>query len=187
MLTPEEEAEALRAAHLRVGGVRLLRVLVDGPGELGADEDEGEHGDDLGGETGDHEVDADLRHAVGVGGRGDGAAGGLEDQGEEIAADEEAGDELRGEPREAGPVDGDDAREAEVDGGGEEGGADGQADEVDDEGVVVEVVLPEHDAAGVADDFEARAADDGHEVAPCAVFDGEADACEQAEPENGEV
>lgn len=82
------------------------------------------------------------------------------------------------------PVDGNDAREAEVNSCGEEGGSNGQPNEVDDEVVVVEIVLPEHDAPDVADDLKDRATNNGDEVAPCAVFDGEDRADRETEDED---
>ena len=84
-------------------------------------------------------------------------------------------------------VDSDDSSQAEVDGGGEEGGTNGEANEVDDEVVVVEVILPEHHPSYVADDFKGSAAYDGDEVAPCAVSDCKADVYQQTKCENGEV
>lgn len=51
--------------------------------------DEGEEGDDLDGEAGDHDVVSELRVFPGVGfGGGDAAAGGLEEEGEDVARDE---------------------------------------------------------------------------------------------------
>lgn len=60
--------------------------------EVEGERDKGEEGDDLEGETRDHDVVSELGVFAGVGfGGGDAAAGGLEDEGEDVA-----GDELRG-------------------------------------------------------------------------------------------
>ena len=111
----------------------------------------------------------------------------MEDEGQEVAGDEEAGDEARREVRYARAVNGDDSGQTEVDGGGKQGGANGQTDKVDYEVVVVEVVDVQLDAARVADNLEARAADHGDKETPSAVADGQADLCEEAEGEEGEV
>ena len=61
---------------------------------------------------------------------GDAASGALEEQCQEVAADEDEGVRAGSNPGVLGTVDGDDAGEADVDGGGEEGGGDSEADEV---------------------------------------------------------
>ena len=82
------------------------------------------------GETSDHDVDAGF-----LGGRvfacgGNPSSGPLQHEREEVAEDEGEGVGSRLEPREALAIDDDDACETKVDGGAEEGGADGEADEV---------------------------------------------------------
>lgn len=67
----------------------------------------------------------------------------------------------------------DDSSQAEVDGGGEEGRTDSESDEIDDKVVVVEIILPEHDPADIADDFQAGTANYGNDVSPCAILDCE--------------
>lgn len=75
------------------------------------------------GQSGDHDVDARLLGiGAGVGGVGHGAADGLQDEGEDVAADEDDGVGAGFEAGEVFAVDEDDAREAEVDGCGEEAG-----------------------------------------------------------------
>ena len=162
-------------------------MLADGPGELAADQHKGGHRRNLGRETSNHQVDAGLCRGFCVTSRGDGTSRSLQDKRQKIAADEEAGDELGREPRQAMSVDGDDASKAEVDGGREEGRADGQTDEVDDEGIVVEVVDVQHDAADIPDNLQSSAANDGREAAPSAILDDETDVQEEPQSEDGEV
>lgn len=98
--------------------------------ELGAQRHERRQRRDLAGEAGDHDVDADVLGVLVVRRRGEAAAGGLQDERDEVAADEEEGVGARADARDVLAVDDDDAAEAEVDGGAEEGRADGEADEV---------------------------------------------------------
>lgn len=71
-----------------------------------------------------------------AGGAGHAAADGLQEEGDDVAGDEDA---RVGEGRDAAvgrAEGGHDAREAEVDAGGEEGGGDGEADDLDEEAVL---------------------------------------------------
>lgn len=117
---------------------------------------------DLRDETGDHDVNTKVVVFLCVGHAGDGAAGGLEDEGCKIAEDEGEGDGSCFENRKGFAIDGDDASEAEVDCGGEESGPDCQPDEVDDEVVVVEDVVVQHDAGDVTDDFQGTTTEHGY-------------------------
>jgi hypothetical protein len=85
----------------------------------------------------------------------DPAARRLQDEREEIAAAEDESIRAGSEPTEVFPIDDDDAREREVDGGTEERGRDGQADEIDEEVIAcwVEGVLAQEDSRNVADYF----------------------------------
>jgi hypothetical protein len=67
------------------------------------------------------------------GGGGLAAAGGLEDEGEEVAGDEDARVHLGGDAGVVGAEGEDDAREAEVEAGGVEGWGDGEADDLEEE------------------------------------------------------
>ena len=97
---------------------------VDAVGEVEDDHDvEGERGD-LGGQTGDHDVDAVLDGGGGVGG-GDGAAGGLEEQRDDVEADEDETVAALFDAGDLGAVGADDAGQGDVDGAAEEGGGDG--------------------------------------------------------------
>lgn len=81
----------------------------------------------------------------------------------------------------------DDAAEAEVDAAGEEGGADGQAADLHEEAVLGPGVEGAHDAAGVAEDLEDGAGDEGKGEAEAAAGDGVgADEAEEGEAEEGE-
>lgn len=88
--------------------------------------EEGDEDDDLEDEAGHGDVDAGLVGAAGVGGQG--AAGGLEDEADDVGGDEDPVEELGLEAGELwGEVD-DGLGEGDVDGGREEDGGDGEAD-----------------------------------------------------------
>ena len=61
------------------------------------------------------------------------AAGGLQDEGEEVAGDEDARVHSRGDARVVGAKGEDDARQAEVQAGGVEGRGDGETDDLEEE------------------------------------------------------
>lgn len=105
-------------------------LLAHGPGVVGAQGHEDGQADDLEAEAGDHDVNACLLQGPRVGGVGQGAADGLQDEGEEVAADENDGVGAGFEAGDGFAVDKDDAREGEVDGGGEEAGSYGEDDDV---------------------------------------------------------
>lgn len=137
-----------------VAGAGAAAGLADGDDEVEAEDGEDAEGGDLEGDTGDHQVDAGLlARGAGVGDGGDGAAGGLEEEGEEVGGDEDVGvvglaklklvltesKEWNGgiagwtywsEASDFNRVDGDNAGEVQVDGGGEKGWAYCEADEV---------------------------------------------------------
>ena len=119
----------------RVGAAVALDVAVGAVGEVAGEHDEDEHDDDLEGETGDHDVGAELEQVwvVGWGAGGHTAAEGLEGEGDDVAGDEEAGIGFGGDAGVGYAKSEDDALDAEVDAGGVEGGADGQADDVHEE------------------------------------------------------
>ena len=110
----------------------------DGPdGEVGAEEHEDQEGEDLEGETGDHDVVARFGVLVGVGGGGGHAAAeGLEDEREDVAGDEDARVREGFDAGVFGAEGDDDAGEGEVDAGGEEGGGDGEAAYLHEEAVL---------------------------------------------------
>lgn len=85
---------------------------------------------DLEGEPRNHDMDAQLILAIGVSARSDRPARRLQEQRDEITRNERDSVGAGTNARVLGAVDDDDAREAEVDGSGEEGGADGEDDEV---------------------------------------------------------
>lgn len=75
------------------------------------------------GQGGVERVEVGLAHR-------EGAAAGLEDEGEEVGEHEDDGDGARAQPGDVLAVDGDDASQAEVDGGADEGGTDRDADDL---------------------------------------------------------
>ena len=96
---------------------------------------------DLPGDTGHHEIVADLLRGFRVCCRGDAAACALQDEGEQITEDEDPGVEL-GADAGVGAADGEDeVFEREVDARGDEGGRDDQAADLDVEAVLVPWVV----------------------------------------------
>lgn len=151
------EEETLATAN-GAAGVGLDAADV-APHVVAKEDAKGEEQDDLQDESGEGDVDANV---VGAGrDGGDGAAGGLQDEAEDISGDEE-------DPEEAGPDAGDvwgeeddGAGEGHVDGGCEEDGAKGDEDNLDEEGAEGPGVAVEEHTADVADDF--GEASGGHE------------------------
>ncbi len=97
-------------------------MLLDGPEEFGAQPREESQTDDLEDKTGNHDVDAGVCQRFGIGGIGDGTADRLQNEGEDVAADEDDGVGPRLEAGEGSAVGDDYTGEGEVDGGGEETG-----------------------------------------------------------------
>lgn len=95
------------------------------PRKLCTQDPKGPQADDLPGYTSNHDVDPHLNCVVFFGGGGDPSAGGLEEQRDNVASDEEDGIGAGLEAGERGGVDGDDSRKGEVDGGSQEGRAEG--------------------------------------------------------------
>lgn len=91
-LTDEKGLPFEGAADRDGGGVNLVGVSAQSECEVDTENHEDREGDDLGDETGDHDVDARLSGArVVVGGGGDAAAPALENEREEVARDEDEG------------------------------------------------------------------------------------------------
>ena len=110
-----------------------------------------------------------------VGRGGNRTTHGLKNQGEKV---KRAEDDSVGPWTEATgilAVNDDDAGQTQVDGAGEEGRTDGEAAQVDQEGVVVEDVVVEHETASVTDELEGQATQHGHHEAPGLAGDAEED------------
>lgn len=105
-------------------------MATHGEDEIGTHEHEQEERHDLDGQARNHDIDARLLGAAIVERGGNGTSNGLQDQREEIEADEGDGIDGRAKARNVSAIDDDDAGQAQVDGGADEGGGDGEADEV---------------------------------------------------------
>ncbi len=134
-LTPQKCSEMKRAPDGLAVGIHTVHVLIPPyiPREMAADSDENRHRCHLARQPGDHDIDSHLVIVVRVRRARDSAANGLQEQRYKIAQYENTRYCPRFEEAQTAAVYGDDASKAEVDGCGEECGADGQADEVDDE------------------------------------------------------
>ena len=78
----------------------------------------------------------------------------MQEQTDEVTGAEDDGICAGPEPGEVGAVDDDDAGEAEVDGGAQESGGNGQGDEVHEEIIAVERIEVHPDTSGVSNDFK---------------------------------
>ena len=85
------------------------------PRKLGTQNGEDAETSYLPGDTSDHDVDSHLCARFGIGGRGDGAANGLQQQRDEVECDEGDSVGTRCETRNVFTICDDDAGEAEVD------------------------------------------------------------------------
>lgn len=142
----EGEREEHRAEALAAPQPPRRRVLVEGDGavaphraqrahrEVAGQGQKDEQGEGLEGEPRHHREVAVVRHllARGVPGR-QGAAGGLQDQRDDVAADEDAGNVLWRDSRVLGAEGNDDAGEGEVDGRRKEGRGEREGGELRDE------------------------------------------------------
>ena len=160
----ELEVPAMEQGH---GGGREGGAVLVGSEAVVSDQDaEGEQRKDLPRDPGHHEVVAEVLGATGVCRSGDAAAGALQDEGEQIAQDEDPGVVLRPD---AGVVAADGQHEVfqgEVDARGEEGGRDDQAGDLDVEAVAVKRVVVQHDTPDVADRFAETAKAQRDHVGP---------------------
>jgi len=86
-------------------------------------------------------------------------------------------------------IDNDNAREAEIHSGAEEGGCDGKADEVDEEVVAcgIKGVLVEKNASDVANGFADEAEEHCGHVAPCFVTGAKVEVGDDVDAEDGGV
>lgn len=98
--------------------------------EVTPDAEEENHGDDLRDETSNHDLDTSVGVSLGVGSGSQVTTNGLEDEREEIAADEDDGVKLGLETRVLSTDCGDDTTEAEVDTGSEQSRGEGEGDQV---------------------------------------------------------
>lgn len=113
-----EGFEEARVHKAEVDGVPHALGFADPPRELGARENKEDNGKDLEAETSQHDVFADVALIPGISSGSDGAASGLQDQGDDVAGAEDDCVSAWFETGELRTVDDDDAREAEVDGCG---------------------------------------------------------------------
>lgn len=131
-LTDEEGLPFKGAADRDGGGVNLVGVSAQAEGKVDAEKHEECEGDDLEDETSNHDIDSDLLCVVVVSGSSEAATGALEDEREEVAADEDEGIGPGLDSRGAFSIHDDNTGEAEIDGGSQEGGTNRQADEISD-------------------------------------------------------
>lgn len=123
---------------------------------------------------------------------GDTTSCGLEQESDEVAGNEEVGVGLGTEAGDSSAVDDDDAREAEVDSGGEEGGGNCQADEVSiiiikraykikgrrnllKEWSLREGIIMHLHTSDISDDFTDQSTHHGNQISPCLIVDTESD------------
>lgn len=101
-----------------------------GEGKIGTHAHEQEKRHHLERQAGNHDIDARLLGAIVVGRRSNATSDCLQNQREDIETDEGDGVDGRAEARNGTAIDDDDAGQTKVDGGAEECGCDGEADEI---------------------------------------------------------
>ena len=134
---------------MREGGA----VLVGAEAVVEDQRAEQDQGRDLPCDTGHHEIVAEFLGGVRVSGGGDATAGALEDEGEEIAEDEDPGVVFGSDERVITTNGEDEVFESEVDPCGEESRGDDEAADLDVEAIAVVGVAVQHYPPDVADCF----------------------------------
>src|SRR6201999_696203 len=109
----------------------FVGVLANSPHEMNAKARKDAGGSDLRPQPSNHDVDAHIVILLRVSRGRDSATSSLQDKRDQVAADEDDGDDFWPEEAEAVAVDINNAGEGQVNSGGVEGGADGEPDEVD--------------------------------------------------------
>lgn len=125
-------------AERGVGRVESQSLAPRGESKVGTHGHEHEEREDLEGQAGNHNINACLLGAAAVIRRGDAPPGALQDQREDIETDEGYGIDGGAEARNLSTENDDDAGQADIDGGAEEGGSDCQADQVASEHVSIQ-------------------------------------------------
>lgn len=130
-------------------------------GEIDRAEDEAEDGGHLEGEAGNHDVGARLGTLLVVrGDRGHAAAEGLEDEGDDVAGDEDSRIILGRQPRVFATECCDNPSQTQVDTRSHERRSNCKTTNLHQEAILAPGVLPAHDAAGVAEHLADEAQDE---------------------------
>lgn len=176
-------------------------------GEIGTHGHEQEQRHHLERQAGNHDIHARLLRVVFVARRRNGTSGRLQNQREDVETDEGDGIDGRTESRNGSAVDDDDAGQAEIDGGAEEGWGDGEADEVARGGVSIcwaergqrmlgalhlepragENVVVQLDSGQVTENLQREASDHAAQKTPCAISNAEEDLRDQNQGEEGQI
>ena len=128
---PQEglEPESI-SQHGEVDVALAFRSAGNSPSKLSTEKGENAERANLAAHTGNHDVDAHLIRAGGIGARSNRATDGLEEKRDEVKGDEGDGVESRCKARQILAICDNYPGEAEIDGCREECGPDGQADEI---------------------------------------------------------
>jgi hypothetical protein len=102
---------------------------------------------------------------------GNGSTNGLYEEGYEIAGAEDNGIRAWFETAQILAIYDNYPSEAEVDTGRDESWTDGQRDEVDEESIVIEGVIEDHNSPNISDNLSRQAAAQHDHVSPCLVSD----------------
>jgi len=163
-----EEAEAGILGQLARGRREGVAALVHADHVFDEEAAEDDQHNDLENYTGEHEVGAGLEHAgARVGGRGGSATGALQDEREDVAADEDA---CIPHGLEAGVLlaEGEhEVLESQIDAGGDKCGRENEADDLHVEAGRGEGVVVHDDAASVTSNFSQTAESHGKGIGPC--------------------
>lgn len=158
-----------------------------GNDDLGADTAEGRGRRHLAREPGNHEVDPRLVEAFRDVERRQRTAAGLKHERQEVEADKGPSDCLRAQPAQLGAIHCDNASKADVYRAGVECRSDCQANEIDDEVGIVEVVVVELDSGDISHDLQRRSSQHADHESPGAVANAEDNLREEGQTENGQV
>ena len=188
-LTPQKASPFGGVAKLEERGICDSFSLADAPGEICARDGKKDDTCDLPREACNHDVDAHLClvFVVACCCSCDAAPCTLQHESNEVADHE---DERVCPGLKAGiafAVCDDDAGEAQVDGGAEESGRDGQADDVDEERVEREGVAARHEPADIACHFQPETEEHADQDAPCSAEDAEGCAHEEDDAEDNDI
>ena len=170
-LTPQESCPFGSVAKIKERWIRETLALTHAPGEVCAGDDVQDQAGDLPCKTCNHDVDAHLCFALVItsGRGGNTAASSLQYQSNEIAEHER---DRVGSRLESGfglAVHDHDACQAKVNCCSQKSGADGEADDVDKEGIEREWVVVRHDTSDIASKLKGETAEHADEDAPCSA------------------
>lgn len=185
-LSDEDELETPPAfVCLLIRGVPAVKE--DSDKELQPQDPTHGHGRDLEGDARDDDVVSGIQQFLIVppGGRSDTAARGLQNQRADITADENPGEQLGFQARVLGAQVEDDMFQGQIDTGGDEGGRENQAHDLELEAALVPGVIPQQYSTDIPRHFHQSADGQRDEQGPCSKIEPVSDLEDAAYAEEG--